>query len=405
MADAGRDAGGHPTVPSGASPHSAEFPELADHVQLLVLQPTPFCNIDCRYCYLPDRGRRDQMSVDIVRQVIRWLRSADLIGETLNLVWHAGEPLTVPVTFYEDAQRVVVEELPPGVELQSSVQTNGMLLSDEWCDFIKRSGLQIGISIDGPRFVNDRNRLSRSGKSTFEQSMAGIRLLQAHGIDFHIISVLTKESLEFPDELFTFYRDLGISHVGFNIDELESDNPASSMQAHGAEALFRRFLTRFLWLMDTQGNGAFDLREFDQLSQFIMAPPATSVANTQTTPFAMLNVDWQGNISSFSPELLGASGPDFEHFTFGNVCEDSFEAVSGHPNFRRIASEIAEGVEMCLQSCEYFDLCGGGAPSNKIFENGRFASTETVYCRLMIQSLADIVLTDLESRIERAGAN
>jgi uncharacterized protein len=197
-------------------------------LDLLVIQPTPFCNLDCKYCYLPSRNSKERISTKLLRQVFQRAFEFSGCGDRFTIVWHAGEPMVLPVSFYQNAFGVLAECNQDDVEVGQAFQTNGTLISEEWCSFILANKVRIGVSIDGPEFLNDRNRKSRTEKGTFRQVMAGIQRLQAHAIPFHVITVLTGESLDFPDELFDFYLEYGIRQVAFNIEEIEGLHLKSS---------------------------------------------------------------------------------------------------------------------------------------------------------------------------------
>src|SRR5262249_9071329 len=137
----------------------------------------------------------------------------------LSVVWHAGEPMVLPVSFYEKAFRLVDRLKPAGLTVTHSFQTNGTLITDEWCRFFSDEHVGVGVSIDGPKRLHDRNRVTRSGQGTFDKAIAGIRLLHKHRVPFHVISVLSAESLAAPDEMFEFYVGEGIEHVCFNVEE------------------------------------------------------------------------------------------------------------------------------------------------------------------------------------------
>jgi uncharacterized protein len=122
-----------------------------------------------------------------------------------------------------------------------------------------------------------------------------------------------------------------------------------------------------------------------------------------TTPFAVINVDCRGNFSTFSPELLGLESDKYDGFTFGNVLTDALDAALEHPSFRTVVRDVRAGVNKCRQTCEYFPYCGGGSPVNKLFENGTFDSTETLFCRLSRKVVIDVVLAKIEARYAMTG--
>src|SRR5262249_30768498 len=138
------------------------------------------------------------------------------------------------------------------------------------------------------------------------------------------------------------------------------------------------------------------IREIEHAIQQVIRPADAPFTNQLVEPFAITSMDWAGNISTFSPELLGLKNRAYEDFLLGNINRDTFVDLSLRPNFARMLADIRAGVEMCRERCEYFTVCGGGEPVNKLAENGSFASTETTYCRLTKMQATDLVLDALE---------
>jgi uncharacterized protein len=193
-------------------------------ISIVVLQPTPFCNIDCHYCYLPERSNKAVMHLGTIIAAFDRIFSSGWCSSHLTVIWHAGEPLVLPVSYYQAAFEAIALMCPPGIELRHSIQTNGMLLNSEWCDFIKQWRVGIGVSIDGPRHLHDANRVTRSGKGTFDRTIEGIRLLRRQQVPFHVISVLSEKSMHAPEELLDFYISEGIDDVCFNVEESEGSH-------------------------------------------------------------------------------------------------------------------------------------------------------------------------------------
>jgi uncharacterized protein len=385
---------------SAAPPLAPAATAAAGPLELLVIQPTPFCNIDCSYCYLPDRQSRRRLSPQALDQVFRWVFCSGLARAPFTLLWHAGEPLVLPVAFYEEAAALLGRHNAAHVPVVQSFQTNATLIDHDWCAFFGRDAVHVGVSVDGPAFLHDRHRRTRRGDGTLERVLHGIRRLHEHGICFDVITVLTAESLDYPDELFDFYREHGIRAVGFNVEEIEGPHATSSLQRDGTRDRFGRFLTRFLELA-AQADPPLSVREFNAAAGVVVHGPrcGPDTRTQENKPWAIVNVDCQGNFSTYSPELLGLSRPGFGSFALGNVARDSLEAVAASERFRALEDEIAQGVQMCRERCAYYPFCGGGAPGNKYFENGTFASTETLFCRLHKQVCLDVSLSFLERRL------
>ena len=368
----------------------------AGPLELLIVQPTPFCNLDCSYCYLPNRADTRRMALSTLDRTFRWVAESGLVRDPFALLWHAGEPLVVPVEWYEGATELLRRHGSAWRVVQS-FQTNATLVSAEWCEYFLRHEIDVGVSVDGPAFLHDRHRRTRGGGGTLDRVLRGIRTLNERGVPFNVITVLTDEALDYPDELFDFYRAHNIRSVGFNPEEVEGPNTSSSLQAEGTVPRFRRFLARFLDLA-LSADPPIRVREFEQSALALLharrgGPPQRTQENR---PFGIVNVDCEGHFSTYSPELLGLDSPTYGPFALGHVETDSLDAVLASARFAKMEADIAEGVRMCRESCRYYPFCGGGPPGNKHFENGTFASTETLFCRLHMKACLDVTADRLE---------
>jgi uncharacterized protein len=365
-------------------------------IQLLVVQPTPFCNIDCRYCYLTDRTNKAVVAETTLLNLFQQVFASGWAQEGLSVVWHAGEPMVLPIAFYRRAFALIDGLKPTGLSVTHSFQTNGTLIDDAWCDFITEANISVGVSIDGPRQFHDRNRVTRSGRGTFDKTVAGVRRLRRHDLPFHVISVLTSESLASPHEMFDFYLAEGIEHVCFNVEESEGDHRSQSFAAAGIEDAYYRFLSEFWRLSAAHPGKLHFIREIDDAQRNVMRPNEAPFFNQLATPFAITSMDWTGNIATFSPELLGLKNADYDDFILGNINRDRLVELANRPLLARMHADIDAGVALCRETCEYFSVCGGGEPVNKLFENGSFATAETVYCRMTKMRATDLVLDRLE---------
>lgn len=365
-------------------------------VKLLVLQGTPFCNINCKYCYLPNRSNTSQMGVETVEAVVSRLREDRLLKGPLLVNWHAGEPLTLPPQFYRTRIRPFASLAEDGIAVEQSLQTNAILIDDAFCELFQEFDIAVGVSVDGPAFVHDRERLTRSGRPTHARTEAGMRKLREHGITFNAICVLTDFSVRHPDAIYEYFRDAKVRAVAFNIEEIEGVNQASSISNSGYNDRFRAFLER-LWARVEADGGMLQVREFDDMEARIL--DRHQRRNSQTDPFVNLTVAWNGDWSTFCPELLGVSFPEYPTFILGNVHNGSLRAALEAEGFKRLYADIHAGVDACRAECSYFDICGGGNPSNKISENGSFRSTETINCRNRIMVVGNFMMDRIEERI------
>ena len=384
--------------PEGPPPGN---PEGFGPLELLVIQPTPFCNLDCDYCYLPSRNDRQRLTMELLDAALDRVLESPYMGGDFTLLWHAGEPLTMPISFYDEASARIKAALKrhgdPPLEIHQSVQTNAMVINEAWCDCFERNRIHVGVSLDGPESLHDRHRRTRTGLGSHAATMRGIAALQRRGIHFQVICVLTEEALHDPDAIFDFFVDNSIRDVAFNMEETEGENLESTLSRPNAEGLYTAFMQRF-WQRWHVHPEAMRVREFQGICE--LAYRDRRIDHTDmNNPFAIVNVDARGNISTFDPELLSVHTEEYGDFVLGHVLHDSLVAIAGSDKFRLIHNDLRSGIERCRAECGYFGLCGGGAGSNKYWEHRSFDCTETQACRYRIKLTADVVLNGMEQAL------
>jgi uncharacterized protein len=342
------------------------------------------------------------VSGDTLGNLFSQVFASGWVQDCLPVVWHAGEPLVLPVAFYRDAFRTIDRLKPADLTITHAFQTNGTLINDEWCAFFVDERVNVGVSVDGPRRFHDLNRVTRAGRGTFDRTIAGIRLLRQLEVPFHVITVLTSASMAAPAEMFDFYVDEGIEEVCFNIEESEGDHVSGAFADAGIEAAYYGFLREFWRLCASRPGGIRFVREIEHAIEQVIRPKDAPFSNQLVEPFAVTSMDWAGNISTFSPELLGLKNETYGDYLLGNINGGTLTDFLESPNLERMLRDIGAGVRMCRGTCQYFGICGGGEPVNKLAENGTFASTETKYCRLTKMRPTDLVLEAIE-RAQQSG--
>ena len=368
-------------------------------VSTVVIQPTAFCNIGCTYCYLPDRNDKHVLSQSTITRLFAELFASGWAAAELTVIWHAGEPLVVPTDFYREAFEAIERLRPPSVAVRHAFQTNGMLIDRDWCALFREWNVGVGVSIDGPQPLHDAHRKTRRGDGTFDKTIAGIRLLRQENVPFHVISVLSRESLAMPEEMLAFYLSEGIEQICFNVEESEGSHVSTLFQGVDLRRRYETFLRRFWHASQASGRVRF-LREIDHAIPRVFRPNEAPSRNIQVEPLAMLNVDSRGNVSSFSPELLGLRNARYADYLLGNIHTHTLAQIHDACLQSPMFHDICKGVEACARGCEYYSVCGGGAPVNKLFETGSFTGTQTSYCVLTQMVPTDLLLEAFD-RLER----
>ena len=372
-------------------------------LELLVIQPTSLCNLDCSYCYVPNRLDAKRLEMGTLERLFGLLSRSSLVSprSELEVLWHAGEPLTVGLEFYKQAFSVIERCVERRFKVKHTIQTNATLLTAQWCEFFLQHDVGVGVSLDGPRDLQDTQRRKRDGSGSFEAAMRGIALLKGHSIPVSALCVLTTNSLSQPDAIFEFFASSGIHKLAFNVEETEGVNFASSLLSFGHNAAinqYSRFMTRLLQLNRSRGN-LLEIREFRSLAQNMLLRKGSKsyvpeIAEQKLG--AILTMTREGEITSWSPELASADQTRFKQIVLGDVNSTlSLDVLLQSDRARQIQSEIDLGIAKCRLDCEYFAICGGGSPSNKFFETRTFSSTKTLQCSLHIQALSQVFFSDL----------
>lgn len=373
------------------------IPKSNHPLSLLVIQATPFCNLDCSYCYLSHRDEIVRLDLGILDRILRNLVEQMPISIDLQVAWHAGEPLVAPIEFYRKAVELFRKYLPEDISPVHNFQTNGTLITDEWCDFFADVGAEVGLSLDGPKKFHDSRRVFRDGRGSFDLAMKGLGLLQKHRVPTHVICVLSPEALQSPNEFYDFLRDLNIPSVAFNCEKVIGFNKSTSFSLGEVEDLYMNFLRVFFRRRKGDLTN-LRIREIDRLLGVMTRRRSESCLNEVAEPFCVVSVDSIGRFSTFSPELLGEEHPSLGSSYVGRFRESGIEIDESI--FTQLYSGIKDGVEKCRLECEYFKICGGGSPASKLYENGSFATTETLACRFRIKRTADVLLEEISRALQ-----
>ena len=361
-----------------------------ESIQILVLQPTGFCNINCSYCYLPERDAKTRMSFNVVQRVADQILASDYVNKDTLVLWHAGEPCAVPISWYSKVYAIL--QASAKHKLRYQFQSNGTLITDEWVKFLRETGSTITLSIDGPAMLHDAHRLDRKGKGTFERVLDGAKRLKAGGVKFSCIAVVTQASLSHAEEIFNFFHELDPISVGFSTEEAEGANATSSVYQVEALAGIRRFFDK-LTELNLASSSPLRIRELEQVLLPLTNDPRVIVQNQECALAAMVTIAADGTIAFFSPEHLTTIREDGSRLVSGNLLTSSFSEIVNASATVTMETEISKGVENCRRDCSYFRFCGGGAPSNKYWEHGRFDGTETWHCRVTKQAVTDGILS------------
>lgn len=177
------------------------------------------CNMACEYCYylekssLYDTASRQAMSEETLELYIRQYIGSQT-ADSVQFVWHGGEPVVRGLDFYRRAVELQ-KKYAGGRHIENCLQTNGTLLTEEWCRFLRDNGWLVGLSIDGPQQFHDEYRRDRADKPTFQRVMKAVRLLQRHRVEWNAMAVVNEYNADHPHEFYRFFKSIGCRYIQF----------------------------------------------------------------------------------------------------------------------------------------------------------------------------------------------
>jgi uncharacterized protein len=178
----------------------------------LLAKPTgAICNLDCKYCFFLSKqnlypNEHTRMSDELLELYIQQ-RLARRDEPEINIAWQGGEPTIMGLDFFKRSIELVTKYRKPQQKILHTIQTNGLLLDDEWCGFLKKHGFLVGLSIDGPREIHDAYRVDKRGGGSFHLVMRAWELLRRHKVDVNILCTVHAANADHPLEVYRFFRD------------------------------------------------------------------------------------------------------------------------------------------------------------------------------------------------------
>lgn len=361
--------------------------QIAFQLNSLVIQPTSLCNLNCTYCYLPHRNTKLNMPVSLAYKIADELSNIDL-KHTVNIIWHSGEPLVCGI---EKLSELIepFEKLRHEKKVRYSIQTNGTLINQDWCELFLNYNIAVGVSIDGPRELT-KHRVDWKNQDAYDKIIKGIECLNKHKVSFGVICVVTQDSVSRAKELYRFFCDLGCESAGFSIVEEEGVNTELLLNANTDTTQFWRDLLE-AWME----NPIIGIREFRRATVWL-----ESVINNKQSKSVIKDIlpsiGYNGDVVLLSPEFLNINPSNrYKTFVSGNIWRTSLSNIINDGLQSEYILEYLDGMKKCQNKCEYFSYCRGGDASNKYFELGRLDVDETNHCRNTRIHLVDAILENL----------
>lgn len=314
-----------------------------------IMKITDDCNLNCKYCYDHNiRSRKKEMSFDILEKSIDEI--ASLVDKKVTLIWHGGEPLLREKNFFE---KVVELQEKYDIEFKNNVQTNATILSDEYLEFFKKNNFELSISVDGPRFLNNKTRMFENGEGCFEEIKNNLNKLKNFEFtDIGGILILNKYNISHLSKIYEFAMN---HHLSLKVNPLTPiGDIEKNLELFIEPKDYGKALTKLfdIWYYDEDS----ELRTIDTLEKYLRMLVSNEPVECRFNKTCQQNffaINTQGDVlpcSRFDGE---------EKFVFGNIMENHLDNILNDELRNELSKRFLRLPDKCKE-CKYFEICHGG---------------------------------------------
>lgn len=333
------------------------------------------CNLACDYCYYLEKSHlyksfpKHIMSDDLLENFVEQYLNSQTMPQVL-FTWHGGETLMRPITFYKRAMELQ-QKYAKGRTVDNCIQTNGTLLTDEWCEFFRENNWLVGVSIDGPQEFHDEYRKNRLGCPSFIKVMQGINLLKKHGVEWNAMAVVNDYNADYPLEFYRFFKELECHYIQFS--------PI-------VERMFTHQDGRHLVSLAQKGEG--ELADFsvspEQWGNFLCTIfdewVREDVDRYYIQLFDSILANWIGEqpgvctlakncghagVMEFNGDVYSCDHFVFPEYKLGNICQKTLVEMMYGEKQQEFGFMKQNSLPGQCKECQFLFACNGECPKNR----------------------------------------
>ena len=339
------------------------------------------CNLSCDYCYYLEKSKlykeakNHVMSEELLDKFIEEYIQSQTMPQVM-FTWHGGEPLMRPISFYKKAIDLQ-KKYAQGRTIDNCIQTNGTLLTDEWCMFFKENNFLVGVSIDGPQEFHDEYRKNKQGQPSFAKVMKGIELLKKHGVEYNAMAVVNDFNADYPLDFYHFFKEIDCHYIQFTpiverlsnrADGLSLSSPVQQEKADLAEfsispEQWGNFLCAIFdeWVREDVGN--YYIQLFDStLANWIGEQPGVCT---------MAKNCGHAGVMEYNGDVYSCDHFVFPEYKLGNLYTNTLVEMMYSDKQTQFGEAKSKTLPSQCKECEFLFACNGECPKN------RFAFTST----------------------------
>lgn len=333
------------------------------HPLYVMLKPIgSVCNLKCQYCYYLEKKDLYPQTKDFMlkEDLLETFIEQYLNSQTMNQVlftWHGGETLMRHISFYKKAL-ALQKKYGKGRQIDNSIQTNGTLLTDEWCRFFKENNFLVGVSVDGPQHCHDVYRRTRDNRPSFVQVMKGISLLKKHGVDFNIMGVVNDYNVDFPLEFYNFFKSIDCHYIQFTpiVEKVNGDlapwNVPAEKWGDFLIAIFNE------WIKEDVGT--YFIQYFDStLANWVGQPPGVCT---------LAKTCGHAGVMEFNGDVYSCDHFVSPEYKLGNIHNQTLTEMMYSDKQLQFGADKYNKLPNQCRECEFLFACHGECPKNRIIK-------------------------------------
>ena len=331
--------------------------------QVFVKPIGSICNLECRYCYYLNKNKLypkiesfrmpdDQLEEYIVQHI-------EACSEPeIRFSWHGGEPTLLGLDYFRNITALQRKHQPPGRHITNGIQTNGILLNEDWCRFLAAEDFSVGISLDGPREMHDRYRVTKGGKPTHEKTMAGYQLLQKHEIANDVLCVVNANNVGYPTEVYRFFKKIKAQYISFlPLVEQQTDKTSGVSSLSVAAETWGDFLCTIFDQWRQEDIGRIKVQIFEEAARIAFGQEHSLCIFREICGDIPV-IEHNGDFYSCDHFV------DAEHM-LGNIQETPLAELLENRAQRAFGQAKAATLPRYCRECEVLNMCNGECPKNR----------------------------------------
>lgn len=360
------------------------FAPFAKPLYVMLKPVGALCNLACDYCYYLEKSKlythnpRHVMSDELLERFIKEYIESQTMPQVM-FTWHGGETLMRPLSFYKRA--VELQKLyGRGRQIDNSIQTNGTLLTDEWCEFFRENNFLVGISIDGPQDFHDEYRRNKMGAPSFHKVMQGISLLKKHGVEYNCMAVVNDYNADYPLEFYNFFKEIGCEFLQFApiVERLKDDKSSVTAlaSANDKEAELAEFS------VSPQQWGNFLCTIFDEwvkkdVGKIYIQLFDSTLANwvgEQPGVCTMAKTCGHAGVMEFNGDVYSCDHFVFPEYKLGNIYNEPLASMMYSDKQLKFGTDKFDKLPKQCKECNVLFACNGECPKNRFTydKNGEY---------------------------------